>query len=114
LLYRDAWAAVRTAHGADPARWQDAIHDAWHHTTASWGADNRPEPGGWMPADADPTAVFLGRLQIPVEVPTPGDVPVRRKVSAALDALPSAATLDAYAGRPVSWSTNALYALLHP
>ncbi|HMV67286.1 MAG TPA: hypothetical protein PKA64_10580 [Myxococcota bacterium] len=113
LLYEDPWERVRADHGLDMAAWHDAVFDAWHHGTADWGADNRLEPGPWMPLEADPTAVFLARVRVPVDL-SGGGVPVRRPSSGAVDALPVAAVVDGTGGRPIVWSTAALRAFLRP
>jgi hypothetical protein len=112
LLYRDPWEKVRDDHGQDFSAFQEAVFDAWHHGTADWGENNRLNHGSWMPLEADPTAVFLARLRIPVDASS-GGVPVRRQ-DPTNDSGVLAAEEPDISGRPMVFSAAAIRAFLRP
>jgi hypothetical protein len=86
--------------------WQDAVLGLWRHGTDAWRDRSEPARPPWLPADADPTAVFLARLLVPV---TDDDPTIRR----AQGSSPLPPLLDQRTRRPFAWSTAALFAMLN-
>jgi hypothetical protein len=92
---------------AAPLRaWQDAVLGAWRHGTDAWRDRAEPAREPWMPADGDPSAVFLARLLVPVTV----DDPTLRREQGGLPLPP---LLDQHTRRPFAWTTAALFSMLN-
>jgi hypothetical protein len=87
-------------------RLRESVLDGWRHGSESF-RDGAPLPDPSTAGVADPSAVFLARVRVPVEVPADSPIPVRRSV----DGNPAPVQVE-NERRLLVYSTAALLSLL--